>query len=61
MPVKGKRTSQKRRDVPNPAGKTGVPISLHPLSFDEAVAGLAQVKPPEPEKEKPKAKLAKGN
>lgn len=30
-------------------GEAGQPISLRPLSFDEAVAGLAQVKPPEKE------------
>jgi hypothetical protein len=40
---------------PNPKGRAGEPISLAPLSFEEAIAGLAQVKPPEPEKKKPKA------
>jgi len=35
-------------------------VSLYPLSFTEAVAGLAQVKMPEPEKKKPKAESAKG-
>jgi hypothetical protein len=49
----------RKKHNPNPAGKEGVPVSLHPLSFDEAVSGLAQVKMPEPEKEKPKAKSAK--
>jgi hypothetical protein len=47
-----------KKSIPNPAGKRGAPVSLHPLSFDEAVAGLAQVKPPE--KEKPKATPKKG-
>jgi hypothetical protein len=50
-----------KKHIPNPAGKAGHPVSLHPLSFDEAVAGLAQVKMPEPEKEKPKATPKKGN
>ncbi|MFY9979888.1 MAG: hypothetical protein WA252_12180 [Candidatus Sulfotelmatobacter sp.] len=44
---------------PNPAGRDGVPVSLRPLSFDEAVAGLAQVKPPE--KKKPQAAPKKAN
>ena len=30
-----------KKDVPNPAGKVGQPVSLHPLSFHDAVAGLA--------------------
>ena len=30
--------------------KPGMPVSLHPLSFDEAVAGLAQTKPLDLEK-----------
>ena len=46
----------RKKDATNPAGKAGQPVSLHPLSFDEAVSGLAQVKPPEPEKKEPKAK-----
>ena len=49
-----------KKDVPNPAGKAGQPVSLYPLSFDEAVTGLAQTKVPEPEKKEPKAKPAKG-
>jgi hypothetical protein len=40
---------------PNPAGKEGAPVSLYPLSFEESVSGLAQVKMPEPEGKKPKA------
>jgi hypothetical protein len=57
--VKAKRKAKKQREVPNPAGKAGAPVSLHPLSFDEAVAGLAQTKPPE--REKPKAEPKKAN
>ena len=33
-----------------------MPVSLHPLSFKEAVAGLAQMKMPEEEKPQPKPK-----
>jgi len=51
----------RKKHNPNPAGKEGAPVSLHPLTFDEAVAGLAQVKPPEQEKQKPKAKPKKGS
>jgi hypothetical protein len=43
----------------NPAGKEGAPVSLYPLSFEEAVSGLAQTKMPEPDSKKP-AKPAKG-
>jgi len=39
----------------NPAGRSGAPVSLYPLSFREAVEGLAQVKMPEPDKKKQKA------
>jgi len=53
------RMSRKKHN-PNPAGKEGAPVSLYPLSFTEAVAGLAQVKMPEPDSKKPKAKPAKG-
>jgi hypothetical protein len=50
------KAKQKRKDAaPNPAGKAGRPVSLYPLSFTEAVAGLSQVKMPERTKEKPKA------
>jgi len=48
------------KSVSNPAGKAGLPVSLYPLSFTEAVAGLAQVKMPETDKKKPKAAQAKG-
>jgi hypothetical protein len=41
-----KRQSNKQK-TPNPAGRKGAPVSLYPLSFNEAVAGLAQVKLPE--------------
>jgi hypothetical protein len=50
----------RKKHNPNPAGKEGSPVSLYPLSFDEAVSGLAQTKMPEP-KEKPKATPKKGN
>jgi hypothetical protein len=49
-----------KKHNPNPAGKEGLPVSLHPLSFDEAIEGLAQTKMPEA-KEKPKAKPKKAN
>jgi len=48
-----------KKHNPNPAGKEGLPVSLHPLSFDEAVAGLAQVKMPEPDSKKPKTEKGK--
>jgi hypothetical protein len=48
----------RKKHNPNPAGKEGQPLSLYPLSFKEAVAGLAQVQMPE--KDKPKAKPKKG-
>jgi len=51
----------RKKGNPNPAGKVGQPVSLRPLSFDEAVAGLAQVKPPEPEKKTPKPKQPVSN
>jgi hypothetical protein len=51
--------THKATKVPNPAGKAGRPVSLYPLSFAEAVAGLSQVKMPERAKEKPKAALKK--
>jgi hypothetical protein len=49
-----------KKQIPNPQGRAGAPVSLHPLSFDEAAFGLAQVKMPEREKKKPKAKPSKG-
>jgi hypothetical protein len=60
MPVRTKPSPNKRREVPNPAGKHGAPVSLYPLSFKEAVSGLAQVRMPEPDSKKPKAKPTKG-
>jgi hypothetical protein len=48
-----------KKEVPNPNGVKGEPISLYPLSFEEAVAGLAQVKMPENGKKKPKPKKLK--
>lgn len=55
-PVKAKNTRPKHVEVPNPAGKAGIPVSLYPLSFDEAMTGLAQTKIPESEKKSPKRK-----
>jgi hypothetical protein len=46
----------RKKHNPNPAGKEGTPVSLYPLSFKEAVAGLAQVQMP---KDKPEAKFTK--
>jgi hypothetical protein len=45
--------------IRNPKGREGERLSLQPLNFDEAIAGLAQVKPPEPEKKKAKPKAKK--
>jgi hypothetical protein len=58
--MKAKDSGRKRVNVPNPAGKVGVPVSLYPLSFDEAMTGLAQTKMPEPDIKKPPAKPSKG-
>jgi hypothetical protein len=52
-------TNKTQKNSPNPAGRAGAPISLYPLSFKEAVSGLAQVKMPEPDSKKPKAKKGK--
>jgi hypothetical protein len=49
------------KEARNPKGRAGEPISLAPLTFDEAIAGLAQVKMQESEKKKPKAKPKKGS
>jgi hypothetical protein len=54
-----KRKAQKKPKPPNPAGRAGFPVSLYPLSFEEAVSGLAQVKMPGQSK-KPTAKPKKG-
>jgi hypothetical protein len=35
---------------PNPAGREGRPISLHPLKPKDALRGLMMVKPPAKEK-----------
>jgi hypothetical protein len=52
----GDTMANSKRKARNPAGKHGAPVSLYPLSFKEAVAGLAQVKMPSPENKKPKPK-----
>jgi hypothetical protein len=57
---RGNEKQKKRIKVPNPAGKAGRPVSPCPLSFTEAVYGLAQAKMAEQESKKPKAKAKKG-
>jgi hypothetical protein len=47
----------RKKHNPNPAGKEGTPVSLYPLSFNDAVSGLAQVQMPA--KDKPEAKFTK--
>jgi len=60
--VKANHSRKKRPEVPNPAGKRGMPVSLYPLSFADAVSGLAQVQMPAKEaSEKPQAKVARRN
>jgi len=54
------KSRKKQMNPRNPAGKAGHPVSLYPLSFEEAVSGLAQVKMPETDSKKPKAKPEKG-
>jgi len=55
---KNSRTLRTKRNT-NPAGKAGFPVSLYPLSFEEAVSGLARVKMPETDKKRPKANSKK--
>jgi hypothetical protein len=49
-----------KKRITNPRGREGDRVSFCPLNFDEAVSGLAQVKPPESNKKKPKAEPKKG-
>jgi hypothetical protein len=52
----------RKKHIPNPAGNRGMPVSLYPLSFQDAVSGLAQVQMPPKNKQKaisPKGGLAK--
>jgi hypothetical protein len=49
-----RKQTQKQINPPNQAGREGKPISLAPLSFDEALDGLLGVKP-EPKGEAKKA------
>ena len=59
--MKNEKNGRKMAEKPrNPAGKRGAPVSLYPLTFKEAVAGLAQVRMPEPNSKKPKAIPKKG-
>jgi hypothetical protein len=60
MPVKANHSHKKRLKAPNPEGKRGLPVSLYPLSFQDAVLGLAQTKMPESGSKKPPTKPAKG-
>jgi len=55
----GLRGIDMKKEAPNPKGRAGEPVSLHPLSFDDALSGLSQVRMPEREKKKPKAKRKK--
>lgn len=49
------KTAGKHREPRNPEGRAGLPVSLYPLSFEEAIAGLAEVRMPQADKKKPKA------
>jgi hypothetical protein len=49
----------KTRKPRNPAGRRGAPVSLYPLSFEEAVTALGQVQMPAKPKRK-KRKAVKG-
>jgi hypothetical protein len=49
------REMKAERNNPNPAGREGRPISLHPLKPRDAIRGLLAVKPP-PKTEKQKTK-----
>jgi hypothetical protein len=45
----------------NPSGRRGAPLSLHPLSFDDAVTALAQIQmPAKSKRKKRKANPPKG-
>jgi len=50
------RSMKEERHNPNPSGKAGKPITLEPMSFDEAVRKMLATTPP---KSEPKAKLRK--
>jgi hypothetical protein len=50
---RGMKSRNKQKNSRNPAGREGLPVSLYPLSFQDAVSGPAQVRMPL--KEKPKA------
>ena len=52
------KSMKKHTKVRNPAGREGMPVSLYPLTFVDAVSGLAQVKMPA--KDKQKANSSKG-
>jgi hypothetical protein len=48
-----------KKETPNPNGREGRPISLHPLKPRDAIRGLLAVKPPPKDSQKP-AKKTKG-
>jgi hypothetical protein len=54
-PTKRQQTKAKTaRTARNQAGKRGLPVSLYPMSLEEALSGFAQVKMPENIKRRPK-------
>jgi hypothetical protein len=56
-----KPLSERTHRTPNKNGREGNPISLAPLTFDEAVRKMLATEPPkrEPKEAKPKKKTAK--
>jgi hypothetical protein len=48
-----------KKQIRNPKGREGERVSFRPLSFDEAISGLAQVKPPEIKKPSEKKRKPK--
>jgi hypothetical protein len=54
----GNVTSDKKSSTPNKNGREGNPISLTPLTFDEALRKMLATEPPKPEP-KPQKKPAK--
>jgi len=47
-----KKPKVKQRKPRNPAGRIGEPITLNPLSFEQAVSNLLKVKPAKHETKK---------
>jgi hypothetical protein len=48
-----------KSDTPNPHGREGRPISLHPLKPADALKGLMMVKPPAKQAQKTAKKTAR--